>query len=134
MSEWPSDPQECGGQGVKAKGSRPAWTLAQKQARSLTFCVRWLRNEDDRWIEWFRVQQRSPPHRVVHHRSKQVGHKGFAQTFGAGIILATAEVINCLAPFTGRRCCSMSSIGPMTDTETGDNNERQARNGGCHGE
>jgi hypothetical protein len=102
MSEWPSDPQECGGEGVKAKGSRPDWTLAQKQARSLTFCVRWLRNEDDRWIEWFRLQQRSPPHRAAHHRSKQVGHKGFAQTFGAGIILATAEVINCLAPFTGR--------------------------------
>jgi hypothetical protein len=47
------------------KGSRPDWTLAQKQARSLIFCVRWLRNEDDRWIEWFRIQQRSPPHRDI---------------------------------------------------------------------
>jgi hypothetical protein len=49
-----------------------------------------------------RFQQRPPPRRVAHHRSKQVGHKRFAQTFGTGIILATAEVINCLAPFTGR--------------------------------
>lgn len=45
--------------------------------------MRWLRNEDDRWIEWFRVPQQSPPQRVVNHCSEQVGHKGVARTFGA---------------------------------------------------